>query len=141
MKDVVINNHQYESGVVLLICFTVSVSMVGAELYPPVYTNTFCFIMIKYVFGETIIITNTNLTSSSRNLSPQPRASRHPHHQVRPQGPHQSRLQERRQHSEQVHGDDVRGDTERAGPGSGDQLKFKQLTFHHHHSKYKHKGF
>ena len=28
-----------------------SVSMVGAELYPPVYSNTFTFIMVKYVFG------------------------------------------------------------------------------------------
>ena len=28
-----------------------SISMVGVELYPPVYSNTFCFIMIKYVFG------------------------------------------------------------------------------------------
>lgn len=25
--------------------------MVGAELYPPVYTNIFSFIMVKYVFG------------------------------------------------------------------------------------------
>ena len=25
--------------------------MVGAELYPPVYSNTFTFIMVKYVFG------------------------------------------------------------------------------------------
>ena len=25
--------------------------MVGVELYPPVYTDTFSFIMIKYVFG------------------------------------------------------------------------------------------
>ena len=46
-----------------------SVSMVGAELYPPVYTNLFSFIMVKYVFGTShhslvplaIILTRSDL--------------------------------------------------------------------------------
>ena len=46
-----------------------SVSMVGAELYPPVYTDLFSFIMVKYVFGTShhslvplaIILTRSDL--------------------------------------------------------------------------------
>ena len=35
----------------IIYLITYSVSMVGAEIYPPVYSDTFSFIMIKYVFG------------------------------------------------------------------------------------------
>ena len=47
------DNQSIPCLLLLLIIYliTYSVSMVGAELYPPLYTNIFSFIMVKYVFG------------------------------------------------------------------------------------------